>query len=272
MAHSLPPDPLEQLLSAMQSPAVSAPSVKEQKAVAAIVDAIHQAPRPLAAHRRSRMLKQVLSARGAVAAATLAVLLTGGTAAAATGSLPAPAQSVVSGALDHVGISVPGPNSHANQHARDNAKKNAEKKAERPAHGVPNAHAPKAHSDATDGGAANDATKTGQGPDATGAAKYGLCTAWGATPTPNAHSHKRDSVAFTNLQKAAAAAGKSVADYCKDVTPPSGDDSGTASSTGSDSEPPTAGRDEAKPDKGEPSEGADPNGDSKPDSTDPTAP
>jgi hypothetical protein len=173
-------------------------------------------------------LPSVRSAKGAVAVATLAVLLTGGTAAAATGSLPAPAQSAVAGALDHVGISVPGPNSHANQRAKDNAKNKAERKAQNKAenksknkgHGVPNAHAPKAHSDATDGGDANDATKTGQGPDATGAAKYGLCTAWAATPTPSAHSHKRDSVAFTNLQKAAAAAGKSVDDYCKDVTPP----------------------------------------------------
>ncbi|MDQ1466413.1 MAG: hypothetical protein QOH10_828, partial [Actinomycetota bacterium] len=85
MTHSLPPDPLEQLLSAMQSAAGPAPSVKEQQAVAAIVDAIHESPLPVSAHRRSRVLTQlpsVRSAKGAVAVATLAVLLTGGTAAA----------------------------------------------------------------------------------------------------------------------------------------------------------------------------------------------
>jgi hypothetical protein len=219
MARFLSPDPVEQLLAgtsvpgeldasasrvgrllcAMHSPALPAGPGMEQQAVAAIVDAIREAPRPLAPHRRSRMLTQLMSAKAAVAAATLAALLAGGTAAAAaTGSLPGPAQTAVSSALAHVGISVPSPNSHANSHATNN-----------PHRGAPHGGAP-------------DPTGGAKGPDATGNPKYGLCQAWAATPTPNAHSHKHDSVAFANLQEAADAAGMSVADYCKGVTPPTG--------------------------------------------------
>jgi hypothetical protein len=144
------------------------------------------------------MFAQLLSAKAAVAAGTLAALLAGGTAAAATGSLSVPAQTAVSSALSHVGVSVPTPNSHANSQATDN----------------PHRVTP---SDAGDTSPADSA----KGPDATGPAKFGLCTAWAATPTPNAHSHKHTAVAFANLQKAAGAAGMSVTDYCKGVTPPS---------------------------------------------------
>jgi hypothetical protein len=192
------------LLSAMHLPAVSTAPGMEQQTVAAIVEAIRQAPQPLAAHRRSRMLTQLLSAKAAVAAATLAALLAGGTAAAATGSLPVPAQSAVSSALSHVGVSIPHPNSHANPHATDNPHR-----------------AGQGQSDAS------DRTSGAQGPDATSAAKYGLCRAWAATPTPNSHSRKNNSVAFTNVQKAADAAGMSITDYCEGVTPPTGTDEAT---------------------------------------------
>jgi hypothetical protein len=146
------------------------------------------------------MLPQLLSAKVGVAA--LVALVAGGTAAAAAGSLPDPAQRVVSRALAHVDISVPAPNEHANAQAFAHAK------------------------------GATDKTKPdhagGKGPDATGPAKFGLCTAWSAGPsTTNPHSGKADSVAFSNLQQAATDAGSSVADFCKDAVHPQGPDTST---------------------------------------------
>jgi len=129
------------------------------------------------------VLSKVLTVK---AAALALVVLAGGTAAAATGSLPDPAQAIVSHALSHLAISVPNP--QANRHAtgRDTA----------------------------------DAGSPTRGPDAAGPAKHGLCTASTARLAPTIpHDRERDSVAFTNLQAAAQAAHQSVADFCKDVTP-----------------------------------------------------
>jgi hypothetical protein len=153
------------------------------------------------------MLPQLLSAKVGVAA--LVALVAGGTAAAAAGSLPDPAQRVVSGALSHIDISVPAPNEHANAQAFAHAK------------------------------GATDKTKSdhaaGKGPDATGPAKFGLCTAWRAGPsTTNPHSGKADSVAFSNLQQAATDAGSSVADFCKDAVHPHGSDTSTTTGPSTD--------------------------------------
>lgn len=173
-----------QLFSALGSPATVGDLAGEQRAVAAVAAAISQAPVSLTAHRRRRMLPQRWSAKAA-AVATAAVLAGTTAAAAATGSLPDPAQKAVSRTLSHVHISVPNPDHHPRGHTAGTGKANA------------------------------------TGPDATGAAKFGLCTAWAAGPsTTNPNSHKDTSVAFSNLQKAADAAGLSVADYCKDVHPP----------------------------------------------------
>jgi hypothetical protein len=51
----------------------------------------------------------------------------------------------------------------------------------------------------------------GQGPDATGPAAYGLCTAWSAHQRNGAQPN---GVAFRNLDDAAAAKGMTTADYC----------------------------------------------------------
>ncbi|MDQ1480588.1 MAG: hypothetical protein QOI44_1449 [Actinomycetota bacterium] len=151
------------------------------------------------------MLPQLLSAKIGVAA--LVAVLAGGTAAAAaTGSLPDPAQRVVSSALSHVDVSVPAPNEHANAQAFAHAKGATDKA--KPDHAG------------------------GKGPDATGPAKFGLCTAWSAGPsTTNPHSGKADSVAFSNLQQAATDAGSSVADFCKDAVHPHGPDTSTTTGT-----------------------------------------
>jgi hypothetical protein len=83
-------------------------------------------------------------------------------------------------------------------------------------------------SDATSGEAGS---RTATGPDATGQAKFGLCQAFAWTTdavdasngASNGASSKEGSVAYRNLAEAAAAAGQSVADFCRDVSPPSGD-------------------------------------------------
>ena len=90
------------LLTALRSPTAS-DGAGEQEAVASIAAAITAAPISLDAARRSRMRSKVLTAKVAVVAG--AVFLMGTGAAAATGTLPAPAQRVVSDALDRVDVS-----------------------------------------------------------------------------------------------------------------------------------------------------------------------
>ena len=60
-------------------------------------------------------------------------------------------------------------------------------------------------------------TANGQGPDATGAAKYGLCKAF-ASGQGTTNGGKADSVAFQALATAAGGAGN-IAAYCADATP-----------------------------------------------------
>lgn len=67
-----------------------------------------------------------------------------------------------------------------------------------------------------------DATATAVGPDATGPAAHGLCAAWKNLTSHGAgHGKGIDSVAFTNLAKAAGGADK-VAAYCATVPAPGG--------------------------------------------------
>jgi hypothetical protein len=76
----------------------------------------------------------------------------------------------------------------------------------------------------------------GQGPDATGPAAYGLCTAWTAQQRNGAQPN---GVAFHNLDDAAAAAGMATADYCALVIAEkkgTAADAGTATETASDTE------------------------------------
>ncbi|WP_030202383.1 hypothetical protein [Terrabacter tumescens] len=60
---------------------------------------------------------------------------------------------------------------------------------------------------------------TAVGPDATGAAAHGLCTAWKAVAANGGSGKAMDSVAFTNLAKAAGGADK-IASWCATVTAP----------------------------------------------------
>jgi hypothetical protein len=130
---------------------------------------------PLRHRRRKR--------RAAKAVAALALVAFTGTAAAATNQLPDAVQTVVSDAGSHVGVHLPKPK-HASK-----------------------SEAPSAGTDTN--------PSQGQGPDATGPAKGGLCTAHFARGTsPSDHA---GGLAEQNLQAAAAAAGQSVDEFCADV-------------------------------------------------------
>src|SRR5689334_17636845 len=97
------------------------------------------------------MITQLLSGK-ALAALAAATILSGGAAAAATGSLPDPVQSTVSNSLSHVGVDVPNPD-----------------------------HVPDTNNSDTNRADSNKPEQTPVGPDATGPAHAGLCTARNAS-------------------------------------------------------------------------------------------
>src|SRR5258708_16490010 len=114
------PPGYQRIARAVQTAAVPAPEIgttHEAAAVAALVEALRSNSPTNGPVRRKSMLARLLSAK---VAAIAAVTVFGATAAAAaTNTLPDPAQTVVSDAAAHVGLSIPKPNSHANAHAAD---------------------------------------------------------------------------------------------------------------------------------------------------------
>jgi hypothetical protein len=111
------------------------------------------------------------------------VVLGSTAAAAANGSLPDGAQSAVSKALSHVSVDVPDPRSSA----------------------------PVSDHPAVDHHGA-------VGPDTTGAAHRGLCTAWAARGKADSdRGASGDSTAFSALRRAAHDDGQLVKDFCADV-------------------------------------------------------
>jgi hypothetical protein len=198
----------------MASPRAVDPA-REAATLASVVRVLRSNSHLQAPARRRSLRTRVLTVKAAAIGATMMFGVTA--AAAATDTLPAAVQRAVSDAASHVGVSIPEPHQHPNSNAGGS-------------HG-------------TDG--------TATGPDATGRAKYGLCTAYTHGPTAtNPNSNKNGSVAFVNLQKAAADAGMSVADYCKSATEPGGGNSTattgpgetptTPTSTSNGSEPPAS--------------------------------
>jgi hypothetical protein len=171
---------IARLLEALRTPTTS-DGAPEQEAVSAIAATIAASPTRLTPGR-PRMLTRIAAAK--VAAVAAVVLLAGTGAAAATGSLPDPAQSVVSDALAKVHVDVPHPDDHA-----------------------------------ADAGAASDhSAGTAVGPDATGPAMKGLCTAWAARgKTDDSRGNSGNATSFSNLRQAAHAQDQLVKDYCADV-------------------------------------------------------
>jgi hypothetical protein len=135
------------------------------------------------ARRRPRLLTALLTAKAAAAVAAAAATALGGVAAAAyTGTLPAPAQQFA-----HSVIGAPSPSASAS-----------------PSHRPGTPQATPARTDAV-------------GPDATGPAGFGLCTAYAHAKAHGTASQK--AVAFRNLAAAAGGAAK-IAAYCTAVPHP----------------------------------------------------
>jgi len=100
-------------VAGLLSAASTLPGVDEDAAgitISAMVEAIRDSASAPQTQRRTSMLKKLLA--GKALAAIGVVALTASGAAAATGSLPDPAQNVVAGAVSHVGLNIPQPGDH----------------------------------------------------------------------------------------------------------------------------------------------------------------
>jgi hypothetical protein len=179
---------LARLLTAATAPAAPDELAGEEVAMATFAAELRSHP-PTHIPRRAAVVSRVFTMKAA-AAALVAVLSIGGVAAAATGLLPGQASPV------------------ADQAPATTA-------ADAAAHGLGQAAAANvggtAHAGAPDGRGRESAV----GPDATGAARAGLCRAWQAGPGGD-HGRRMDSVGFQALVTAAGGADK-VAGYCEDV-------------------------------------------------------
>ena len=118
-------DPLGRLLAAAAA-VETEQVVGEDVALAAYRAAFAAQPA-----RETRFLAK-MSGRAAALALAGGLVLTGGAAAAATGTLPDPVQRTTKGALAEVGVHVPGPNAHANEHAFKHRKNVATPKGGKP--------------------------------------------------------------------------------------------------------------------------------------------
>ena len=180
--------------------------------------------------RTRPMIKKLLTGK-ALATLGAITLVSAGAAAAATGTVPSPfssdkakevtAEHVPEKAFDAVGKHADGTDDDADE-ATDTTE--AADESTEPTEATEATEAKV--DDETD---ATDDTTEGQGPDATGPAKYGLCTAFAAhaehgddaddaddaTPTESTEVP----VPFQNLADAAAAAGQTVEEFCADATP-----------------------------------------------------
>lgn len=177
------------LIQAARAPASARELAGEDHLVAVIAAEVRRsAPAEVVVdNRRRRLIGQALSAK--VIAATAAVLLSGGVAAAATGSLPASVQRAVSHGLVHVGISVPDP---------------------------------AAHRSPVRSGVSASSNGQALAKSATGANRYGLCTAYlHPSKTTNATSARSSATAFSRLAATALAKGETIPQYCQGATPPS---------------------------------------------------
>jgi hypothetical protein len=171
-----------QLVDLAQSPAAPEELVGERTMVDVMLAALgaEQAVTELESARRRRA-----KSRAAKAVAALAIVAFTGTAAAATNHLPDSVQTAVADASSHVGLHFPKPKHEAK--------------------GTPEPET----SNSSQG------ESQGEGPDATGPAKGGLCIAHAARGTsPSDHA---GGVAERNLEAAAATAGQTVDEYCADV-------------------------------------------------------
>jgi hypothetical protein len=187
---SAPPDDggLARLLAAATAPAAPQELAGEQLAMATYAAVMRSHP-PTLVPRRTAMPRKVFTMKAA-AAALVAVLTVGGVAAAATGLLPGQASPVADRAPASMGADAAG-------------------------HGLGQAAVANMGGTAHAGSTDDQGGESAVGPDATGAARAGLCRAWQAGQGADSGS-RVDSVAFQALVDAAGGADK-VAAYCEDV-------------------------------------------------------
>jgi hypothetical protein len=179
---------LARLLAATTAPAAPEELAGERQAMAAFAAVMRSHP-PTLSPRRTAVPRKVLTMKAA-AAALVAALSLGGVAAAATRLLPDQASPVANTAAATTG-------------------------ADAAAHGLGKAAAANLGGTTQAGSAAGQGRESAVGPDATAAARAGLCRAWQAGQGGD-HGRRMDSVAFQALVDAAGGAGK-VAGYCEDV-------------------------------------------------------
>jgi hypothetical protein len=209
--------PLVTLLSSMRNHVAQQDPEAQRRAIAALAAGSRVRSLQSAPGSRRRLGRRVPAKAGSVAFA--AVLLSGTAAAAANGSLPDPVQRAVSSTLSHVHISVPHPDAHGN--------------------GANRAGGAGIHAPGQAGRGRGSAGLLGpRGPEAGGAARFGLCTAAASAPPATSQGKRADSAAFSNLEKAAADAGMTTTEFCQDVTHPTGNagatgpvDAGTTTTT-----------------------------------------
>jgi hypothetical protein len=182
---------LARLLAAATAPAAPEELAGERLAMATFAAAMRSTP-PTLVPRRTAVPRKVFTMKAA-AAALVAVLSVGGVAAAASGLLPGQASPVADQAPATTGAAA--------------------------AHGLGEAAV------ASMGGAAQAGSTGGRGqdsavgPDATAAARAGLCRAWQAGQGAG-QGRRMDAVAFQALVEAAGGA-DNIAGYCEDVAAPS---------------------------------------------------
>jgi hypothetical protein len=180
---------LARLLAAMTAPAAPDELAGERLAMATFAAEMRSRP-PILSPRRTPVARKAFTMKAA-AAALVAVLSLGGIAAAATGLLPDQASPV------------------ADQAAATTA-------AEAAAHGLGKAATANLGESAQAGAADSQGRESAVGPDATAAARAGLCRAWQAGQGGD-QGRRMDAVAFQALVDAAGGA-DSIAGYCEDVT------------------------------------------------------
>jgi hypothetical protein len=179
---------LARLLAAATAPAAPQELAGERLAMAEFAAVVRSTP-PTLVPRRTAVPRKVFTLKAA-AAALVAVLAIGGVAAAASGLLPDQASPVADRAA---------------------ATSGAEAAAHRLGEAAVTDMGGTAQAGSTDGRGRESAT----GPDATAAARAGLCRAWQAGQGAD-NGHRTESVAFQALVDAAGGADK-VAAYCEDV-------------------------------------------------------
>jgi hypothetical protein len=180
---------LARLLAAAAAPAAPDELAGERLAMASFA-AVLRSPPPILSPRRTAVPRKVLTMKVA-AAALVAVLSIGGVAAAATELLPDQASPAADKAQHTTG-------------------------ADAAAHGLGKDAVARMGGTARAGSSGGQGRAAAVGPDATGAARAGLCRAWQAGQGAD-HGHRAESVAFQALVDAAGGADK-VAAYCHDVT------------------------------------------------------